>query len=103
MNSWIFAFAFFLIGSFVFAVLIVRIIFGTYSIPEAYHIFKTIRELEKKYSSLFDQRDNLLYHIGWAKVSLLLFVLFLLLFIIHFVILLLIIIRVEVNLMKHVK
>jgi hypothetical protein len=68
MQFWVGALVLFLVGSFGSCILILRVVFGTYSVSEAYHIFKTIRELEKKYSSLFDQRDNLIYHIGWAQV-----------------------------------
>mmetsp|Transcript_3795 Transcript_3795/g.5893 ORF Transcript_3795/g.5893 Transcript_3795/m.5893 type:complete len:115 (-) Transcript_3795:220-564(-) len=41
--------------------------FGTYSLFEAYAKFKKIRSLEKRYDTLFSQRDNLVYHIGWSK------------------------------------
>ncbi len=68
MQFWISFGIIFLVGAFGFGIFLLRYIFGTYSVSEAYHIFKTIRELEKKYSALFDQRDNLVYHIGWAKV-----------------------------------
>ena len=69
MQYWIAFLVVFLVGAFGLCLFLLRVIFGTYSVSEAYHIFKTVRELEKKYSALFDQRDNLIYHIGWAKVS----------------------------------
>jgi hypothetical protein len=71
MRSWLGVAVLFLVFLFGLCIFIIRYLFGTYSLSEAYHIFQTIRKLEKKYSSLFDQRDNLLYHIGWAKVDIL--------------------------------
>lgn len=46
----------------------VRLMFGTFSIPEAVTIYKKVKELEEKYTNLFNQRDNTMYHIGSARV-----------------------------------
>mmetsp|Transcript_15768 Transcript_15768/g.15917 ORF Transcript_15768/g.15917 Transcript_15768/m.15917 type:complete len:110 (+) Transcript_15768:246-575(+) len=41
--------------------------FGTYSVTEVLNKLEEKSNLEKKYDLKFQKRDNLLYHISWAK------------------------------------
>ena len=41
--------------------------FGTYSLSKASAQYKKNEDVKKQYVNLFSSRDNLMYHIGWAK------------------------------------
>ena len=44
-----------------------KIVFGTYSLSSAINQYKTKKRLSETYHKLFQTRDNLLYHISYAK------------------------------------
>lgn len=46
---------------------IMKVVFNTYSIATAYSNYQTNSKIRKRYYDLFSTRDNLLYHISWAK------------------------------------
>lgn len=48
--------------------LIVRLSFGTFSLSKIIKQYEERKKLEKAYDLKFQKRDNLLYHISWAKV-----------------------------------
>lgn len=49
------------------AFLSLKLIFGTFSIRTVYDNIKREHSLSKEYSELFKCRDNILFHISWAK------------------------------------
>lgn len=47
--------------------LLLKSCFGSYNIFEVIRIYQERKRLLKRYSDLFAGRDNLMYHISWAK------------------------------------
>ena len=48
--------------------ILLRIIFGTFSLSNIYRKYTLKWKLEKRYLQMFTQREMLMYHISWAKV-----------------------------------
>ena len=46
---------------------VMKTLFGSYSLPHVVSLYKTNKKISEKYHSLFATRDNLLFHISWAK------------------------------------
>ena len=56
-----------LLGLFALSLGSLKLLFGTFSFWEIYDQYKTRKALSEKYLNLFTARDNLMYHISWAK------------------------------------
>jgi hypothetical protein len=46
---------------------VMKILFGTLSLRNAFSNYSKNKVIRKRYYELFASRDNLLYHISWAK------------------------------------
>jgi hypothetical protein len=46
---------------------VMKILFGTLSLRTAFSNYSKNKVIRKRYYELFASRDNLLYHISWAK------------------------------------
>jgi hypothetical protein len=44
-----------------------KVLFGAYTIRGAVHNFKEGNKIRERYDELFSARENLMYHISWAK------------------------------------
>lgn len=63
-SNWLFG----IIGLFLsFVLLSLKFTFGTFSVFSAITTIRKRKMLEDKYRNLFSTRENLLYHISWAK------------------------------------
>ena len=44
-----------------------KTMFGSYSLPFVISLYKKNKKINEKYHNMFSTRENLLFHISWAK------------------------------------